>query len=106
MERHLTTHPSPKPHLCNICGKGFARKDNLKEHRLSVHPGVVGGSEGNVTNPTTHEDILIRRSAATNVSVDGAKGATKEPLHHLPTHPCLWRRRNFLPLCDPLPASG
>ena len=79
MERHLTTHSSPKPHLCNICGKGFARKDNLKEHRLSVHPGVVGGSEGNVTNPTTHEDILIRRSAATNVSVDGATGATIEP---------------------------
>ena len=75
MERHLTTHSSPKPHLCGICGKGFARKDNLKEHRLSVHPTAVDDDAATGAN----EELIERPSPSSSGAVlDDAPGAVIE----------------------------
>jgi len=36
MERHALMHSVIKPHLCELCGKGFIRKNFLADH-VAVH---------------------------------------------------------------------
>ncbi|XP_031631923.1 zinc finger protein 568-like [Contarinia nasturtii] len=39
--RHRSIHTSEKPFECNICAKGFTRKDNLKAHMMRIHTGEL-----------------------------------------------------------------
>ncbi|XP_030873857.1 zinc finger and BTB domain-containing protein 49 isoform X1 [Leptonychotes weddellii] len=33
VQRHIIIHSGEKPHLCDICGRGFSNFSNLKEHK-------------------------------------------------------------------------
>ena len=33
LERHMTAHTGIKAFVCEVCGNGFTRKENLKMHR-------------------------------------------------------------------------
>ena len=37
LKRHEMLHTGLSPFACDICGKGFARKDKLKSHILALH---------------------------------------------------------------------
>ena len=35
----MSAHGGKKPHLCPICGVGFAQNTNLKAHIVKIHEG-------------------------------------------------------------------
>ncbi|KAM7294746.1 hypothetical protein ISCGN_024252 [Ixodes scapularis] len=37
LDRHLTTHTSHRPFVCNLCPSDFARKSSLTNHMISCH---------------------------------------------------------------------
>jgi uncharacterized Zn-finger protein len=37
LQKHKNTHLFKKPFICNICGKDFAQKVNLKKHHMNRH---------------------------------------------------------------------
>ena len=93
MELHLTTHSNPKPHVCGICGKAFARKDNLKEHRLCVHPTatmtVIGATAADAAssvdddgaNPMNDESSSWRQNPTSLSQEDATSGSNLEVSH-------------------------
>jgi KRAB domain-containing zinc finger protein len=40
MKLHLKIHDGYKPHVCEVCGRGFANKSGLKSHSRFNHLGV------------------------------------------------------------------
>jgi KRAB domain-containing zinc finger protein len=40
MKLHLKMHDGYKPHVCEVCGRGFANKSSLKVHSRFNHLGV------------------------------------------------------------------
>ncbi|XP_037676076.1 zinc finger protein 580-like isoform X1 [Choloepus didactylus] len=37
LRHHLVVHSPFKPYVCNVCGRGFKRTNNLYKHRREVH---------------------------------------------------------------------
>uniref|UniRef100_A0A669DZW2 C2H2-type domain-containing protein n=1 Tax=Oreochromis niloticus TaxID=8128 RepID=A0A669DZW2_ORENI len=42
---HFQTHTGERPHLCDICGRKFARQYQLKRHKVLVHSNQVNGED-------------------------------------------------------------
>ena len=50
-KKHLFTHTDAKPYYCNICGKGFIRKDLLKKHNIKC--SVINYTSQQLTHQKT-----------------------------------------------------
>ena len=41
LARHRFVHSGEKPHVCNLCGRGFNQSNNLKTHMKSHIRGTI-----------------------------------------------------------------
>lgn len=53
-----------KPYLCDKCGRGFNRVDNLRSHVKTVHQGKAGMKRLVVTDEDSGEDKLLSATAS------------------------------------------
>uniref|UniRef100_A0A8C7B532 Zinc finger and BTB domain containing 17 n=1 Tax=Neovison vison TaxID=452646 RepID=A0A8C7B532_NEOVI len=71
-QRQARTLPSPpgeKPYLCDKCGRGFNRVDNLRSHVKTVHQGKAGikilePEEGGEVSVVTVDDMVTLATEA------------------------------------------
>ena len=54
----IKTIKSDKPHKCDVCGKGFSKKDNLKKHML-LHTGVCSSFRASPQCPRSPCKLLL-----------------------------------------------
>lgn len=68
-ERTLPPPPGEKPYLCDKCGRGFNRVDNLRSHVKTVHQGKAGikilePEEGGEVSVVTVDDMVTLATEA------------------------------------------
>lgn len=61
--------PGEKPYLCDKCGRGFNRVDNLRSHVKTVHQGKAGikilePDEGGEVSVVTVDDMVTLATEA------------------------------------------
>lgn len=61
--------PGEKPYLCDKCGRGFNRVDNLRSHVKTVHQGKAGikilePEEGGEVSVVTVDDMVTLATEA------------------------------------------
>lgn len=60
----VTPITGEKPYLCDKCGRGFNRVDNLRSHVKTVHQGKAGMKRLVVTDEDNEEDKLLPATAS------------------------------------------
>lgn len=60
----VTPITGEKPYLCDKCGRGFNRVDNLRSHVKTVHQGKAGMKRLVVTEEDNEEDKLLPAAAS------------------------------------------
>lgn len=66
---NLASLPGEKPYLCDKCGRGFNRVDNLRSHVKTVHQGKAGikilePEEGGEVSVVTVDDMVTLATEA------------------------------------------
>lgn len=65
----MPSPPGEKPYLCDKCGRGFNRVDNLRSHVKTVHQGKAGikilePEEGGEVSVVTVDDMVTLATEA------------------------------------------
>ncbi|GAA6060251.1 hypothetical protein JCM10212_003491 [Sporobolomyces blumeae] len=85
LDRHITAkHRAAKDHICDTCGKGFARKDILKRHqqgheKQAALAAEAARAEASGTESTASSVKGKKRAINPEVTLDDGNGPVKAP---------------------------
>lgn len=69
IEQHSLPCAGEKPFLCDKCGRGFNRVDNLRSHVKTVHQGKAGMKRLVVAGSSTEDDGEVCPEASTSEEI-------------------------------------
>jgi len=62
LEIHMRSHTKERPFKCDVCGKGFTTKGNMKQHQMTHKFREGGSEEGNSSSASVVSPTMVMAS--------------------------------------------